>query len=168
MSSYFAHRWANKQPRYGDLWVDLACELDKGISHKTFTCANKPSDADAAMRSSPPFVPRTWSAAGLHVHCLISALLCSCTGGSPGYSKIQLACNGFSVYFLMLLHLQHNRARGRSPNEGISHTTLRNMCSAAAHAVNCCLGSHEPRYMQELGIEMMFSQVKSAFRGNPH
>ena len=157
----------SRKVRLGDLFVDLASELSQDLPARAFMCSDVQSDKDAVMRLSPPFLSRSWTGFGQTVHGLIAALLASGTSASPGFSKAEMAENGFCAYFLLVLHVVHNTSKKRESWESLHVTTLRNSCALACGIVTACMTSAEHRLIQERSVEEHFSRIKAPFRGHP-
>ena len=156
-----------RKVRFAGFFVDLASQLQQNLPVRAFVAQNVQSDRDAAQRMSPPFLSRSWSGVGQHIHALIAALLASATTASLGFSKREHALNGLAAFYLLTLHVAYNESMGRGATETLHPTTVRNACSLAASIVACCQTPLEPRGVQEIAVEEHFSRIKAPFRGQP-
>ena len=122
----------------GGLWVDITAELGAGLPIHAYMAMDQQSDAAAVQRLSPPFLGQGWSSLGIHIHALISALICSSTTGSIGFAKTDIALNAFTGYYCLVLHAAENWRRFPQDfrQRTLAEVTLRNGCMLCHYAAS--------------------------------
>ena len=156
------HCSACKVVVHGDLVSCTAPCGRMGIGQKALGC----SDAQSAVALLSSTLLELLAH---HVVQLLAGLLASISTASKGFSKKELATNGFTLYYLVALHLWYNRTRHGSSWAKFSlepgHRAQHGILGSTLHP--CCDGASEPRQLQELAIESHFSRIKDGFRGTP-
>ena len=153
----------------GALWVDISVELEAGLPEHVYTAVDPQSDKAAAMLLSPPFVGSGWMSLGTHLMSLLAGLFVTCTTGSIGYSKTEMALNSCSALYLLVLITMGNQQRFKQHwrQHSLADVTVRNGCALAHFSAMSCMSTYEPKFLQEIGIERHFGHLKAPFRGSP-
>ncbi|CAE7037389.1 FEN1, partial [Symbiodinium sp. CCMP2456] len=157
----------SRKARFGDVWVDVASQLQANLPVRAFVGHDHQSDRDSIFRMSPPFLTRTWSAMGQHFHALIAALMMSGATASKGFAKVHHASNAFAAFYLLCLHVLYNVHKKRDRTQSIHQTTVRNACALCANIITCTMTPLEPKLIQERPVEEHFSKLKAPYRGQP-
>ena len=130
------------------------------------------SDIEAVQRLNPVYAGSDdWSASGLGVATLVSALISSVGEGSAGSSCSERFSNAATGYFLVLINTASaQRLYASAWQEHFLHgTTVRNVAHYMAGAMLACLTDLVPdgSIFAEKVCEHHFSKVKQPWRGTP-
>ena len=158
--------------KWGSFFVDFSPALRRGLPWKSYCMREPMSDIEAVQRLNPVYAGNDdWSASGLGVATLVSALISSVGEGSAGSSCSERFSNAAMGYFLVLINTASaQRLYASAWQEHFLHgTTVRNVAHYMAGAMLACLTDLVPdgSIFAEKVCEHHFSKVKQPWRGTP-
>ena len=158
--------------KWGAFFVDFAPALRGGLPWKSFCMREPMSDAEALQRLCPAYpAARDWSAYGLAVACLVSALISAVGEASRGSSTAERFSNAAMGYFLVLFNTAAAQKTHNSQWEShfLHGTTVRNVAHYFGGVMLACGTDLIPdgSIFQEKVCEHHFSKLKGPWRGTP-
>ncbi|CAE7389123.1 unnamed protein product, partial [Symbiodinium microadriaticum] len=168
------HCTGSRTVTWGSVGIDTIGMLELHLPLRAFVLADEQSDKQGLQRMSSRYLGNRWNHPGVHLFCLLGALVSSATLGGDDNSASERMYAAFVAYYLLLLNYQSARLlwRNQWQKHFLPAQTLKLGLQLLAHAILLArFGANEasvlPSRFAERAAELHFSSIKKGYRGTP-